>query len=301
MPIVAPFNPSADIIPSAPGTVDVGSQVPGFPYRAAFLTDKLAITEEDASALYATWGEGGFHIVGRNDGGNQFNGYGIISAYDGNEPYLLITRTNSADLSATTPVVQGNNLLTIAPTGADGADYVGNGGILVVVDDAVAVGDVPFKIVLQTGKGIYAFNVELTLRSAGILQFDSFSLLNTPEKASRQYISPDLTSNATPSAGTVITLEDETMYQFRTVVKGRFRSVGTDKGVIGFLEFGAYRNNGGAATLIGTTFKALEDLGASGYDFNATVSGNNVLIEVTGAVGETVDWSTDTVWSGAGN
>lgn len=297
MPINAPFNPQADILPSAPGTVDIGSAA--VPYKAEYLTDKLRITEEDPTALYATWGEGGFHLVGRNDGGNQFNGYGIISAYDGNEPYLLITRGNDTDLSPTTPVTLGQNLFTLQPTGADGADYNSNGYLIFTVDDTVAAGDVPFKVGFVTGKGVYAFNTEFFIRSSGIQEFNSNIV--APKATSRQFTSGDLTTTATPSSATSFALEDETMYQFRSVVKGRYRNTGVDKGVIGYLEFGAYRNNGGNATLIGTPFKAIEDLGASGYDFNPIVSGNNVLIEVTGAAGEVVDWTMDTVWSGAGN
>lgn len=98
------------------------------------------------------------------------------------------------------------------------------------------------------------------------------------------------TTDATLTTIASIPLSDNTTYQVRANVVGRFAST-TDKGVAGHVDFHVYRNNAGSATLIGTPTPVSDDYGTSGYTFSVAVSGNNLLIQVTGAVAETVNWA----------
>ena len=100
------------------------------------------------------------------------------------------------------------------------------------------------------------------------------------------------TTDATTANLYTKTLLDNTLYKFVVDVVGRFNST-TAKGVWGRLEFGVYRNNGGAATLAGTRLKVIDTYGSSGYDFDVDVSSNDVRVRITGAASETVSWTAD--------
>lgn len=104
------------------------------------------------------------------------------------------------------------------------------------------------------------------------------------------------TTNATPTNLGTVTLLDDTTYKFRVDVIGRFNST-TAKNIWGSLEFGVRRNNGSVATLIGLRLKELDTEGSPTYDFEVSVSGNDVIILVTGAIGETVSWQGQFIYS----
>jgi len=59
--------------------------------------------------------------------------------------------------------------------------------------------------------------------------------------------------------------------------------------VSGYIVAGAYRNNNGAVGEIGvTSIHAQEDVG--GWGVTTVVDGSNVLVQVTGAAGDDINW-----------
>jgi len=97
------------------------------------------------------------------------------------------------------------------------------------------------------------------------------------------------TTNATTTNIFNFALADNTAYKFTVEIVGRFNST-TARGISGQLRFGVYRNNAGSAVLVGTRIKEFDTWGSSEYDFDVVVAGNNVQIQVTGAVSSTVSW-----------
>lgn len=81
-------------------------------------------------------------------------------------------------------------------------------------------------------------------------------------------------------------------YSFRINVSG-FVSAGTDANDgIGYFFAGVARTDGATGTIIGTPDKfGFEDASLLAADVNISISGNNIIVEVTGVAGDTIDWS----------
>jgi hypothetical protein len=55
-------------------------------------------------------------------------------------------------------------------------------------------------------------------------------------------------------------------------------------------RFAAYKNNAGTVTLIGAAASPITAEDAAAWDITLTISGTDVLVRVTGAVGSTIEW-----------
>ena len=96
------------------------------------------------------------------------------------------------------------------------------------------------------------------------------------------------TTDATPTDALTFTLADLTAYHFRAVVSARR----TDVAGRGFFERvqRAYREGGGVV-LFGDQHAPVPDAASNGaWAVSLVVSGNNLVVRVTGAAGETVNW-----------
>ena len=81
-------------------------------------------------------------------------------------------------------------------------------------------------------------------------------------------------------------------YSFRMNVAG-YVSAGTDSGDgIGYFFTGVTRTDGAAATIIGTPEKfGFEDAALLVADVSLSVSVNNLVVDVLGVAGDTIEWS----------
>jgi hypothetical protein len=81
-------------------------------------------------------------------------------------------------------------------------------------------------------------------------------------------------------------------FSFRINVSG-YVTVGADAGDgIGYFFAGVVRTDGATATLIGVPDKfGFEDVSLLGADVSISVSVNNLIIQVTGIAGNTIEWS----------
>lgn len=96
------------------------------------------------------------------------------------------------------------------------------------------------------------------------------------------------------SATTALTfnLADNTVYQFRATITAR-RTNGAGRGTF-VREYCAFREGGGGATEFGDTYLPIPDRKSdAGWNVATVVSGNDVLVRVTGAGGQSIDWSID--------
>jgi hypothetical protein len=100
------------------------------------------------------------------------------------------------------------------------------------------------------------------------------------------------TTNATVTAAKTLALSDNTLYWFEADIIGR-ETGGTDRAyykVAGLF----YRQGGGGATLQGavaSVITAIETAGAAAWDATLAASGNNVVVNVTGAAATTINWT----------
>lgn len=110
------------------------------------------------------------------------------------------------------------------------------------------------------------------------------------------YLNHRVGATATTTDGTQTTcgsytLADETVVLITARVVGR-----TTAGVAGtyIRTVGVQREAAGSAALVGAISATLthtgEDAGATTWDVTITVSGNNVLVRVTGAAATTITW-----------
>ena len=99
------------------------------------------------------------------------------------------------------------------------------------------------------------------------------------------------TTNATPTTALTIPLVDDAAIFFSVRIVARNTNNLVNKTYWASGEGAARRNNAGAAALVGTPTIEEDEEGSSGYTANISVSGNNLIVQVTGAVGETVHWS----------
>ena len=81
-------------------------------------------------------------------------------------------------------------------------------------------------------------------------------------------------------------------YSFRINVAG-FVSAGTDAGDgCGYFFTGVARTDGAAATVIPTEDKfVVEDAAIIDCDVSLSASGNNLVVDVTGVAGDTIEWA----------
>ncbi|RLI87987.1 MAG: hypothetical protein DRP01_00105 [Archaeoglobales archaeon] len=85
-----------------------------------------------------------------------------------------------------------------------------------------------------------------------------------------------------------IPIPDDTVLLFKVSVVGR-RTDAPDRAMY-VRCFGVYRESAGVATLEGALQTLLTRESAPGWDCTVSVSGNNVLVQVLGGVGHSVDW-----------
>lgn len=111
------------------------------------------------------------------------------------------------------------------------------------------------------------------------------------------------TTDATVTAIYTITLNDESAYLVTSYITARRTtgSGGTPGDSAGYTLVGTFkRTGGGTATQVGATIKtAQEDQAAWDADFG--VSGNNVLVNVTGALNNTITWHANIFFSNLSN
>jgi hypothetical protein len=101
------------------------------------------------------------------------------------------------------------------------------------------------------------------------------------------------TTDGTPTVAFTHTLQDKSSAVIFAEVSGK-RTDGSNTGRLAYIIRGAaYRENAGAAALQGPlqTPLARSGGGAGAWDVDIDVSGNDVRIIVTGAVGHTVEWT----------
>lgn len=143
----------------------------------------------------------------------------------------------------------------------------------------------------QIAHGGTASGDDLELRSTshatkGSVQIIDGSEFRHSNNHKQQYIVQTL--NATPTTIATIALTDERVYQFKVMVVSRRSDVVGKRGAWD-LQACAYRESAGSATLQGSIKQNFNNkLGA--MDANISVSGNNVLVQVTGIAAETHEW-----------
>ena len=102
------------------------------------------------------------------------------------------------------------------------------------------------------------------------------------------------TTNATPTTLSTIVLADDTTY----VIEARIvaRDTGGTKRASYVRTVMAHRQSAGSATLGGAGIEAdFTDETTAAWDATFVVSGNNVLVQVTGEAATTIDWAADVV------
>lgn len=153
-------------------------------------------------------------------------------------------------------------------------------------------------------------NTDLNITVSGTQDFNVFvngkrlqQLSDTGEmlfKSHSAYSGSDLqtVTTATQTTDNTVTrfftlpLEDNSLYWFEALVAGRKASGGTFRSRMEINRGAVYREAGGSATLIGTVDNTLtRSLVAGAYDIVVTVSGNDLVINVDGDTGETVNWT----------
>ncbi len=109
------------------------------------------------------------------------------------------------------------------------------------------------------------------------------------------YVLDATTADATPTAMTLkpgsgaMTLVDNSTWFFDALVVGKQDS--SANSITVKLE-GAINRNGGAATILGGVFVfVVFDSSGGAWDISAGVTGNNLVINVTGAAATTIDWT----------
>ena len=81
-------------------------------------------------------------------------------------------------------------------------------------------------------------------------------------------------------------------YSFRINVAGYVTAGGDSGDGIGYFFAGVVRTDGANGTLIGTPDKfGFEDASLLAADVSLSISGNDLIVAVTGTAGNTIDWS----------
>lgn len=98
------------------------------------------------------------------------------------------------------------------------------------------------------------------------------------------------TTNSTETLGSV-TINDNSVAWFSASVVARLQNTSVNKSAWAFIRGAVRRNNGGSAILVDLPEIVEGDEGSSGYVIDVDVSANDLRIRITGANGETVNWS----------
>jgi hypothetical protein len=96
------------------------------------------------------------------------------------------------------------------------------------------------------------------------------------------------TTDATLTTISTIPITDDELETVDVIISG---DGPTGKNYWAKIVGGVRRDGGGGATLVGVPVPIEDDEGTPGYSAVLAVSGNDLLIQVTGAVAETVDWT----------
>lgn len=99
------------------------------------------------------------------------------------------------------------------------------------------------------------------------------------------------TTDATLTTIATIAVTDNCLGKFTAKVAAHYTSTSVDKNYWAAIDGSVRRRNAGSAALVGTTSFIEDTEGSPGYLSSVAVSGNNLLIQVTGASSETVVWT----------
>lgn len=98
------------------------------------------------------------------------------------------------------------------------------------------------------------------------------------------------TANATITTIATLSPAASAVMRFSISIIGRLNNVATNKSYWADIEGAVRRNNAGSAVLVGDAVISEDSEGTTAYLVSLTLSGNNLLIQVTGAASETVNW-----------
>jgi hypothetical protein len=120
---------------------------------------------------------------------------------------------------------------------------------------------------------------------------------NAPNLSSSQNLREFMvtTTDATATTLDTIFIEPYTVCTIKSYIAARRTggTSGTDGDSAGYSLEATYKNVSGTATIIGYRTK-IENEDQSAWDCEFTVSGPNILLQVTGASGNNVTWSSST-------
>lgn len=237
------------------------------------------------------------------------SGYSRIALFTNNTNSTPIERLAISNTGAVT--ISGNVSVTgtISATGTISGNFSGNStnvtGIVAIVNGGTGANSLAgAKANLEIGSIASQSAGSVTLTGGTIngvviggtapstASFSNLSVVTNSTISSEQNATVT-TSGSTPTVLYSLNLTDNTTYMFDASLAAR-RTSTSAKGCAGKLRFGVYRFGGGVATLVTDFSGALKEIdtyGSSGYDFNVSVSGNEVRIIVTGVVSEEVKWA----------
>lgn len=157
--------------------------------------------------------------------------------------------------------------------------------------------NIPTSFVTDNGTVVAAVNiVNINSSSTTSNNTNGITVIANPNGSNNEIIEltnrlqDTLTTNdGTPTAITTFALGSTPgTYNFDIQIAGFDL---TDVAGVGYFISGAVRTTGVAAILIGTPDKIVNEEAATiGCDANLTVSGNNVIVQVTGLAGKTINW-----------
>lgn len=165
--------------------------------------------------------------------------------------------------------VTGGNVL-IRTGGADRWSVGEAGDLLVEADSAYDIATTTVRVAT-----VYADTIDAT--SYVGLPSGSGYATNTVQ-----------TTDATPTTIATISMGADDAVAIEALVIG---DGPTGKNYWAKIVGGVRRDGGGSAVLIGTPVVTSDDEGTPGYSATIVVSGNDALIQITGAASETVDWT----------
>lgn len=123
--------------------------------------------------------------------------------------------------------------------------------------------------------------------SGGVLANNGSNLLSW--RPAREAVSGTVTTtDATPTTLISLALDDNTVYLVEGYVVARRTDAADRAGY--YRNVVAYREAAGAATLQGTVDTSFTRESDATWDSTIIVSGNNLILQVTGRAGRTIDW-----------
>ena len=301
------LSPASAIGPTRGATVQLSgnehASTPGKLYLSSGNITNSVIEFAPGGTLRASWALSGLltiNTIGMDNAGTAvINIQGVENntrlSFEGLIP-VIQSGCFAGTLASKTATQDNTVLLYVQAGGYDGSSQLYNKGRLKISSDgtwtAAASHGTKFDIELTRPSSITSRNV-LSLSGAGKLTLKSQD--NYAGTAANWQTFTVNTTDATVTTLAAITLADNTTYSFRVKVVGRFNST-TAKSIWVDIDFGAYRNNSGSATLIGTRVITQDDVGSPGYVVDIDVSSNDVRVRVTGAASETVSWAAEVEW-----